>query len=118
MLPLKSTKLGDLLKVCSKVHQRVNNIRTDCVLEPLSASTHFQPELPLVLNLNQPTPMSCFPLTALDYGTTGSTEDVILELRTLDTEIANRVSLNPSQAAILIENNDEGKFTDQCAHCV
>lgn len=116
-MPLKSTKSGDLLKVCNTSNQRVSDTGTDCVLEPISASSHFQLELPLVLNLNQPTPTSCFPLTVLDHGTAGRTEDVILELRTLDTEVANRVTLSPSQVAILIENNDEGMFTDQCALC-
>ena len=65
-----------------------------------------------MLSVSGSTQMSCLTLTLRDDNVLEDTENLVLELATLDpsSEITNLVILDPSQIEITIADNDAGKI--------
>ena len=73
-------------------------------------SVDFQTQFPLQLYLNSTVTMACVSLTVRDDDLDEGPEDYLLELRTLDPEIADRVFFTSNQILVNIEDNDEGEL--------
>ena len=72
----------------------------------LIGSTEFETEFPVSVNLIPPIQFTCRSISILDDNVTEGTERVELELRLADPELADIVTISPSQVSIEIVDND------------
>lgn len=75
----------------------------------MKGSEDFETKFPVPVRLGPSSLFDCSKLRLLDDSIVERTEELMIHLRLTDQELASQVTVSPSMAKIIIQDNDDPK---------